>query len=110
MIINSWHLQTVLKNDEPYNDSLLFNLIPKYTYYSFYYANSLNVSTFVNGQYTSSATGFYQFTNNSTIKMTFTLLYQRYEITAKIKKLTRKELNLEYEEDGDIYFLKLFGR
>ena len=109
-IINSWRLQTVLKNDEPFNDSLQFNLIPKYTYYNFYYANSLTVSTFANGQSTSSANGFYEFTSNSTIKMTFTLLYQRYEISAKIKKLNRRELNLEYEEDGDTYFLTLFAR
>ena len=109
-IINSWHLQTVLKNNELYNDSSQFNLIPKYTYYDFYYANTLTVRTFVNGQFTSSYNGLYKFTSNSTIEMTFTIFYQRYEITAKIKKLTRNELNIEYEEDGNTYFLKLFAR
>ena len=110
MIINSWNLQTVLKNGQPLNDSLQFNLIPRYTHYNFYYANSLNVSTFASGQLTSSSNGFYEFTNSSTIRMRFTLLYQRYEITAKIKKLTRNELNLEYEDNGNTYFLKLFAR
>jgi len=109
MIMNSWNLQTVLMNNEPYNDSLQFNLVPRYTYYDFLFANTLNVRTFVIGEYASSADGFYKFVNKSTIEMRFSLLYKRYHITAKIKKLTRKELHLEYEKNGNVYYLKLYA-
>ena len=109
LIVNRWRLQTVLMNGDTLNDSLQFNVIPKYTVYSFYYFNSLVVSTDVNNQWTSSSDGFYQFTSKSTIGMRFTLLYNRYEIEAKIKKLTRRELNLEYKDDGNTYFLKFYA-
>jgi len=107
-LYNSWNLQTVLMNGEPLNDSLQLNVIPYYTYYTFFYANSLHVQTYSHEQFISSSDGFYQFVNSSTIKMRFTLLYKRYDIEAKIKKLTKKELNLEYEDNGNTYFLKLF--
>ena len=109
LIVNRWRLQTVLMNGDTLNDSLQFNVIPKYTVYSFYYFNSLVVSTYVNEQQTSSSDGVYQFTSKSTIGMRFTLLYNRYEIEAKIKKLTRRELNLEYKDDGNTYFLKFYA-
>jgi hypothetical protein len=107
-LYNYWNLQSVLMNGEPLNDSLQFNLIPYFTYYTFSYASSLEVSTFALGKFMSSSDGFYYFDSKSTIKMRFTLLYTRYDITAKIKKLTRKELNLEYEDNGNTYFLKLY--
>ncbi|MCL2436028.1 MAG: hypothetical protein FWD09_07845 [Lentimicrobiaceae bacterium] len=107
-IFGSWNLQTVLINGETYTDSTQFHLATRYTYYNFFYMNSLDVRTYANGQSTASSNGFYKFKNNSTLELRFTLLYQQNEITAKIKKLTRKELNLEYEEEGDTYLLKLF--
>jgi hypothetical protein len=108
ILYGTWRLQNVSMNGEALDDSLQFNVIPKYTYYTFHYQNSLNVSTYVLGAPTSSADGYYIFLNNSTIKMKFTLLYQRYEIKAKIKKLNRKELHLEYDDKGNTYFLKLY--
>jgi lysine/ornithine N-monooxygenase len=109
MIIKPWNLQTVLMNGEPFSDSLQFHLTPKYTYYFFSYSNSLNVATIVHGGYTESSDGFYEFVDKSTIRMRFTLLYNRHHITAKIKKLTRTELHLEYEEGGGTYYLKLYS-
>jgi len=108
MIIGSWNLQAVLVNGEACTDSTQFHLQTKYTYYNFFYMNSLDVRTFANGQPTASSNGFYKFVNNSTLEMRFTLLYQQNEVKAKIKKLTRKELNLEYEDNGDTYLLKLY--
>ncbi|MCL2290045.1 MAG: hypothetical protein FWC34_04985 [Bacteroidetes bacterium] len=105
---NNWNLQFVSMNGEPLNDSLQLNVIPYFTYYTFFYANSLEVVTYSRGQYIRSSDGFYQFINSSTIKMRFTLLHKPYDIEAKIKKLTRKELNLEYKDNGNTYFLKLF--
>ena len=109
LIINSWNLQTVLKNGEVFNDSTQLHLTLDYTYYYFFIMNSLDVRTFANGQYTASSNGFYEFVDRSTLRMRFTLLYQSYDITAKIKKLTQKELHLEYKDNGDVYFLKLYG-
>jgi hypothetical protein len=109
MIIKSWNLQSVLMNGEPLDDSLQFNVIPKYTYYSFSYANSLYVSTIAHNKRIESSDGFYKFASKSTIDMRFTLLYNRYDITANIKKLTRRELHLEYEDRGNNYYLKLYS-
>ena len=107
-IVGSWNLQAVLMNGEAYTDSTQFHLSTKYTYYNFFYMNSLDVRTYANGQPTASSNGFYKFTSKSTLEMRFTLLYQQNEIKAKIKKLTRRELNLEYEDDGNTYLLKLY--
>ena len=112
LIVNTWNLQTVLMNGEPLNDSLQFNVIPKYTYYIFFYANVLTVKTVALGKVTTSSNGHYEFVNNtkkSEIKMDFTILYEKYKIIAKIVKLTKRELNLEYEFRGNTYLLKLYA-
>jgi len=108
-IISRWNLQEVLVNNEPYEDSTQFHLLTTHTYYYFYYMNSLEVRTYANGKPQSAYDGFYQFVDRSTIYMRFTLLWEFNEITAKIKKLTQRELHLEYEEDGDVYYLKLYS-
>jgi len=69
----------------------------------------MTVSTYVLGLDISSPDGYYRFLNKSEIEMKFTLLYKRYEINASIKKLTKRELNLEYEDKGNTYFLQLFA-
>jgi len=109
MIINRWNLQQVFVNNEPIKEPYPLGLRPIDTHYTFYYANSLNIRTLAEGGWTESADGFYSFENKSTIKMRFTLLYQRYEFSAKIKKLTKRELHLEYTYKGDTYILKLYG-
>ena len=110
MLLGSWNLQTVLMNNEPLNDSLQFNVIPKYTYYTFSFANVLTVQTFaLNGNITA-PDGFYRLKDKSTLYMRFTLLHKHYDIDAKIKKLNRRELYLEYEYNSNTYFLKLYSR
>jgi len=109
-LYNRWNLQFVSKNGEPFTDSTQLSkqphLVPHSTYYLFHFVGILEV--YASG--ITSTDGFYEFKDNSTIKMRFTLVEhgRRFEIEAKIKKLTRKELNLEYEEKGDTYFLKLY--
>jgi hypothetical protein len=95
-------------NNKPLQDSIHYHLLKRYTDYVFLFENSLNVETYAKGQYTASADGYYKFTNRSTLEMRFTILNQRTAITAKIKKLTNKELQLEYKEKGATYFLKLY--
>jgi hypothetical protein len=107
--MKSWRLQTVLMNDEPLNDSLQFNVIPKYTYYQFFVENTLSVITYAQEEHIASSSGFYRFENRSTLEMRFSLLYKRYHMKATIKKLTSRELNLEYEDNGNTYFLILFS-
>jgi len=112
LIVNSWNLRTVLKNGEPFTDTMQFHLIPKHTNYAFYYpqTSSLLVKTYALNQIATSADGNYYFKDKSTIWMRFTLLYKRYEIEATIKKLNGRELNLEYKDkEGDIYFMKLYA-
>jgi len=108
MLYNTWHLQSVTMNGQALNDSSQFNVIPNYTFYTFFYGNSLTVQTFAEGRRISSSDGIYNLVGKSKIEMSFTILYNRYNINAKIKKLTKKELNLEYEDKGNTYFLKLY--
>ncbi|MCL1851193.1 MAG: hypothetical protein FWF70_07335 [Bacteroidetes bacterium] len=107
-IYGRWRLQTVFMNGDTLNDSLQFNVIPKITIYNFFLGNSLTIKTYIMGISTTSSDGYYSFKNNSTINMKYTILYQSFDITAKIKKLTQKELNLEYEDKGNKYFLILY--
>jgi hypothetical protein len=109
LIGGNWNLQTVLMNGDTLNDPLQFNVIPKYTYYSFFYGNSLNVRTYAMNQITESANGEYRLKKNSKLYMRFNLHFKSYEINAKIKKLNRTELYIEYEDNGNKYYLKLFS-
>jgi len=108
MLYGSWNLQTVLKNGEPLNDSLAFNLIPNYTYYTFFYANILTVDTYAKGQPASSSNGSYRFIDKSTLELRFTIFYINYNFHARIKKLTQRELHLEYDDNGNTYLMKLY--
>jgi hypothetical protein len=109
MIIKRWNLQTILVNNEPINEPYPYHLIPNYSYYTFFYANSLDVNSYIDGRWEPSADGYYSFVNKSTVEMRFTIIDQRYNISAKIKKLTKRELHLEYENKGNTYYLKLYG-
>jgi hypothetical protein len=110
IIKNRWNLQSVSMNGSPIDSSQMqYHLLPKYTDYVFFMENSLNVETYANGQFTASADGIYKFVNKSTLEMNFTILNKRSSITAKIKKLTKREMNLEYEESGNTYFLMLYA-
>jgi len=109
-LYGTWHLQVVKMNGAPLNDSLQFNVIPFNTYYTFFYANVLNIKTYSLGKTIESPTGKYYLKKNSTLDMQYSLLYETYNITAKIKKLNRNELILEYEDKGNNYYLKLYSR
>jgi len=107
--MNRWNLQSVTVNGEPIDSlTMQYHLLPKYTDYVFFYEESLSVDTYANGQFTSSADGAYRFINKSTLEMKFTILNKKNDISAKIKKMTKREMNLQYEKDGNIYFLKLY--
>jgi hypothetical protein len=98
-------------NGESITDSTQFNIIPKYTYYTFSYANVLEITTIVDNQQVKSPNGRYFFKNRSTLELEFTLKYQKYKIdSVNIVKLNNKEMNLEYEYKGNTYFLKFFSR
>jgi hypothetical protein len=96
-------------NGDTLNDTSQFNVIPQYTFYTFFYQNTFSVRTYLFGQTATSSDGYYFLRNNSTIEMKYTILYQRYEIEANIKKLNRRELFLEYEDNGNTYFLKFYA-
>ena len=106
-----WNLQGVSINDKEVTDSDEYHLKLFVTNYYIHYANSLDVRTVVDGQQWGTPNGFYIYNyKNKTLQMRFTLVDQHSEIMAKIKKLTRNEMRLEYEKDGNIYLLKLFSR
>jgi hypothetical protein len=108
MLINRWNLQYVRLNGNPLPDSSKYHLLTRYTDYTFLYQHSFCVNTYANGQFTSSADGYYNLEKQSKLYLRFSIHNQRNEFTAKIKKLTNKELNLEYSDNGNTYFLKLY--
>ena len=109
-LYGSWRLQSVKMNGEALDDTLQYNVIPKYTFYTFFYANALIVQTYAMEQDIITSDGSYAFKNNSTIYMRFTLFDKLYDISdAKIKKLTRRELNLEYTYRDNDYFLIFYS-
>ena len=108
----TWNLQSVFINDKEVTDSDEYHLILYYTYYIYFYdEKTLDIKTVVDGQQWGAPNGFYSYNyRNKTLQMNFTLMDQRSEINAKIKKLSRNEMRLEYEKDGNIYLLTLFSR
>ena len=107
-LMNRWNLQYVSVNGSSLTDSSQYHLLTRYTDYVFFIENRLTVDTYAYGQYTSSADGYYKLSNKSTLEMRFRIFDQINNITAKIKKLNRKELHLEYTDNGNTYFLKLY--
>jgi hypothetical protein len=107
-LFGTWRLQTVFMNGDTLRDSLQYNLLPKYTLYVFFLQNSFELNTVINGIHTTSTDGFYSFKNKSTINLNYTIRWQHYSIEAKIKKLTRRELTLEYSDNGNEYLLILY--
>jgi len=108
MLRNRWNLQSVKINGSAYTDSTIYHLLPRYTNYVFSHEHSLNVEAFANGQFTDSSNGYYKLEKKSKLFMRFTIHDQSNSFTAKIKKLTKKELQLEYSANGNTYFLKLY--
>jgi len=110
MIMNRWNLQSVTMNGKPLLDSSRYHLLPRYTDYVFLVEHSLTVDTYIRGNPTSSADGYYKLSKNSTLEMRFRIYEQVNHINAKIKKMNKKELHLEYSDKGDTFFLKLYTK
>jgi len=109
MLQNRWNLQQVSENGGALKDSTIYHLLPRKTYYTFFVAQSLTVQTInpATNIQIESADGYYKL-SKSKIEMRFRLLNQVTDINAKIKKLTKKELQLEYSDKGNTYLLKLY--
>jgi len=107
-LYNRWNLQYVTMNGVEIKDTSQYNVIPYYTTYSFLYENRLNIYTYARGVFVETADGFYQRKKNSMLNMSFTIMNKKYDIKAKVKKLTKKEMHLEYTDKGNKYFLKLY--
>ena len=100
-----WRLQEAYMNGDTLNDSTQYNVISKKTTYTFFYYNILTVSTDALETSISSTDGHYSFINKSTINLRYSIMYNVYNIDAKINKLSRNELNLEYDDKGNHYLL-----
>jgi len=94
-------------NGEPLNDTSQYNVIPKYTTYTFFLQHSFAIRTYALGQTLTSTEGSYRLKGKN-INIKYTILYKRYNIEATITKLSRRELNLEYVDKENTYFLKLY--
>lgn len=115
-IIGSWKVHSTYFNGTPL-DSTNINVLDSTglyannpgTYYYIYADHILNVMAYHNGDFRQSTFSTWVLLNKNTqLALDFTILGRRYSYTADITKLTRKELNYEYDdEDGNHWRLEL---
>lgn len=110
-LISSWSLQKLYKNGVQVSTSewqanQIGNL------YTFYTYGPMMVTTYVNGALRESYTGSWQFQNGEReLKISFFLIDKSYDYTAKIYKLSRRELTYGYTDDnGDTWKLYFYAQ
>jgi hypothetical protein len=101
-LINTWTVQKVFRNEvATSNPEYLANQLG--TYYGFHAYGTLVVNCYYEGTFRESYTGSWKFFDNyKKIEIQFLLLDVSYKYTAKIKKLSRSELEYEYTDDNGV--------
>ena len=110
-LITTWSLQKVYRNGEQTTTPEWYaNQIG--TYYTFHAYGPLVVTTYHNGTLRESYTGSWQFQNNEKeLKINFILLDVSYSYIAKIKKLSKTDLEYEYTDiNGNLWRLVLYAQ
>lgn len=110
-IIGSWQINHCYLNDTEV-DSSAYTANNVGSYFYIYADYVLNVMTYYNGEIRQSTVGTWYLKNKyKQLEINFTLLGKRYSYTADVKKLTRKELNFEYDDvDGNHWRLEMGTR
>jgi len=110
-IIGSWQLNHCYLNGTEV-DSTAYTANNSGNYYYIYADYVMSVMAYYNGEIRQSTFGTWYLQNDSKeLVLSFTLLGKRYSYTADVKKLTRKELNFEYDDaDGNHWRLELGSR
>jgi len=109
-IIGSWQINHTYLNGEEL-DSCAYHANNPGTYYYFYADHVLSVTAFYNNMARESGFASYRLSDdNKQLLIDFTLA-RRYQYVADIKKLSRKELFYEYDDEyGNHWRLELYSR
>lgn len=103
LIAELWRVHTVLKNGTETTE-YPHDAFKKNNYYTFFYGGPMSVSTFMEtGTMIESTRGEWEFQdNNKKLYMFFTLRNRDYNFTARIVKLSGKELKFRYTDDDGV--------
>lgn len=98
-IINVWKVVHVYLNGETVEEADLYANRPG-VYYYIYADHILTVMLYYNGQVRESTFSMWRLQDNNTqLNLDFTILGHHYQYTAKVMKLTKKELIFEYDDE-----------
>ncbi|MCR4737970.1 MAG: hypothetical protein K5846_07385 [Bacteroidales bacterium] len=99
-IVNAWKVVHVYLNGETIEDADLQANRPG-VYYNMYADHILTVMLYYNGQVRESTFSTWVLQDKNTqLALDFTILGHHYEYVAKVMKLTKKELILEYDDEN----------
>ncbi len=110
-IVGTWQITHTYLNGVEI-DTTRYHANKPSTYYYFYADHPLQVMGYHNEQIRYSTTGFWYFSNkNKNLDITLSFLGRRYEYSAVIYKLTKRELIYDYtDEYGNEWRLQLNNR
>ena len=100
-IVGVWELSHTYLNGEEIDSTTYYANKPG-TYYYIYADHIMTVMALYNGQIRESSFSTYYFSNKyQNITVDFSLLGRRYQYTAAIKKLSRKQFFIEYDDANE---------
>jgi hypothetical protein len=110
-LVGYWEVGKVLRNGEEYTETSDL-AHQKGSYYSFYIERMLEVEAIKDNYLQKSVTGAWDFQNHEKeIYMMFTIQNKKYSYTARIKRLTKYDLEYEYtDENGDVWRMIMNNR
>jgi len=110
-IVGMWQVSHTYLNGESIDSSEYIGYSPGSCYYM-YADHVMSVRALYNGEYRESTFGTYVLDQKAkTIEINYSLYGQRYHSVADIKRLTKKDFFIEFNDEyGDHWRLELFTR
>lgn len=110
-IVRSWQVSHTYLNGEEIDSTEYIGYAPK-TFYYIYADHVMSVMARYGGEYRESSFAFWVADQkNKTVNFQYTFFGKEYDFTAKILKLTKSELLVEFtDEEGNRWKLQMFSR
>lgn len=110
-IVNMWQVSKSYVNGDTISETEYLAFAPR-TYYYIYADHVLTVLAYYNGELRESSFATYILNpKNKTLEVNFSLVNKRYHLVADVRKLSRSELIIEFDdENGDHRRLEMFAR
>jgi hypothetical protein len=110
-IVGSWQVSHTYLNDVEIDSTEYLGYAPQ-TYYYIYADHVMSVMARYGGEYRESSFAMWVADQkNKTVNFQYTFFGKEYDFTAKILKLTKSELLIEFtDEEGNRWKLQMFSR